>query len=210
MRALIWDLDGTILDSYGVIVDCTHEALREAGIEIDRRELHTRLIASSVKTVLEDFEARQGLTLGRFWERYQVLNVARDDEVKLMDGAAETLERLSKTDIPSFVYTHKGATARAVLQKLGVLRYFTDVLSAEAGLPRKPAPDGLLWLIKRYDLDKNQTFYVGDRPIDVECALNAHVRSILYRPPESPAVPTGREDHIVADLRQIPGLFAIS
>ncbi len=205
MTALIWDLDGTLLDSYGVILDSVLATLREEGVIPDPSETYKRLIAGSVKSFLSGF-ASAGLDPDGLWRRYRELSTARDDEVKLMDGAREALEALSSMGIPGFVYTHKGDTARQVLERLGVLHYFTDVLSAEAGLPRKPAPDGLNALIDRHKLDKSDTYYIGDRPIDVSCAVNAGVKSILYRPPASPAVPTGAETYIVADLREIPEL----
>ncbi len=205
MTALIWDLDGTLLDSYGVILDCVLAALREEGVVCDPSETYRRLIAGSVKEFLGGFAAA-GQDPNRLWKRYRELSTARDGEVKLTAGAKEALEALSGMGFPEFVYTHKGDTAPLVLERLGVLRYFTDVLTAGAGLPRKPAPDGLNALCARHTLDKSHTYYIGDRPIDVRCAVNAGVKSILFLPPASPAVPTGDETHIVADLREISKL----
>ena len=202
MTALIWDLDGTLLDSYGIILNCVLAALREEGIVRDPSETYGQLIAGSVKSFFGNFAAA-GLDPDRLWERYRALSTARDGEVRLMDGAREALEALSGRGIPQFVYTHKGESAPLVLERLGVLRYFADVLTAGAGLPRKPAPDGLNALCARHNLDKSHTYYIGDRPIDVRCAANAGVKSILFRPPASPAVPTGDETYIVADLREI-------
>lgn len=207
MIALIWDLDGTLLDSYGIILDSTLRALGEAGVTVERRELHRRLIASSLRSVLREIGKERGLDPDALGRRVDELDRARSAQVPLMDGAAEALGELSEMGLPGFVYTHNNDSSRDVLRRLGVLHFFTHVLTAEAGLPRKPAPDGINWLVDRFALDRSQTFYVGDRPIDVECAVNSGVRSILYLPPSSPAVPTGREDCIVSDLRDIPGLF---
>lgn len=207
MTALIWDLDGTLLNSYGIILDSTVTALGEAGVYVERRELHRRLIASSVRSVLREIGEERGLDAGALWRRVDGLDRARSGEVPLMDGAAEALGELTERGFLSFVYTHNSEDTKGVLERHGVLRYFTYVLTAEAGLPRKPAPDGVNWLVERFGLQRSRTFYVGDRPIDVRCAVNAGVGSILFLPPSSPAVPTGREDYIVSDLREIPGLF---
>ncbi len=51
--------------------------------------------------------------------------------------------------------------------------------------------------------ERNALTMVGDRSIDIECAENAHVRSIMFRPEYSVAEPTGRETHIVKDLMEI-------
>lgn len=208
MTALIWDLDGTLLDSYGVIVDSTLRALAEAGVTAERRELHRRLIASSVRDVLGEIGRERGLDAHALWLRVDALDRARNDSISLMDGAAEALEALHGMDVPSFVYTHNSRASLEILDRHGVLRFFTDALTAEAGLPRKPAPDGINALTVHHSLDKRHTFYIGDRPIDIRCAENAGVGSVLFLPPSSPAVPTGRETYIVRDLREIPDIIA--
>lgn len=208
MTALIWDLDGTLLNSYGIILDSTLRALAEAGVTVERRELHRRLIASSVRNVLRELGEQYGLNADALWQRVDGLDRERNDEVPLMEGAAETLERLSEMGVRSFVYTHNSEASREVLRRHGVLGYFTYVLTSEAGLPRKPAPDGIEWIVQRYKLDKSQTFYIGDRPIDAACARNAGVGFLLFKPPASPAVPTGTERATVTRLTQVPEFFA--
>ena len=205
MTALIWDLDGTVLDSYGVILDCVLATLRQEGVICDPSETYRRLIAGSVKEFLGGFAAA-GLDPDRLWDRYRALSTARDGEIRLTDGARETLEALAGRGFAQFVYTHKGESALTVLESLGVLPCFTDVPTAGAGLPRKPAPDGINALCARHSLDKSHTYYIGDRPIDVRCAVNARVKSVLFLPPGSPAVPTGDETYIVGDLREISKL----
>ncbi len=201
MTALIWDLDGTLLDSYGIIVDSVLAVAAERGVRLDRAGTHRELIAGSVK----DFLASRFPGAPELWDRYRAVSAARDGEITLMPGAAGTLRALKEAGVRSFVYTHKGAAAPEVLRRLGVLEYFDCVLTAEAGLPRKPAPDGIEWLVRRYGLDKSRTFYIGDRPIDAKCAENAGVGCILYKPAGSPAEPTGTELITVPDLRNLPG-----
>lgn len=200
MITLLWDLDGTLLDSYKVILESVLAVLSREGMTPDPAETYKRLIETSVKSFLGEVSEYPN----RLWERYRALNAARDGEIRLMDGAAETLRALTAMGVPNFVFTHKGETARAVLRRLGVLTYITDVLSAGGGIPRKPAPDGIDLLIARHNLDRRQTFYIGDRPIDMECAKNAGVRGILFLPPSSPASPTGWETYTVSTLTEIP------
>ncbi len=203
MTAVIWDLDGTLLDSYKVILESVLEVLAQEGLTPDPAETYRRLIETSVKSFLGE----QGGDPDRLWERYRALSTARDGEVRLMRGAAETLRTLADRGVPNFVFTHKGETARQVLDRLGVLTYISGVLSAGDGVPRKPAPDGLNALIARHGLDRRQTFYIGDRPIDMECAKNAGVSGILFLPPSSPAAPTGWETAAVSALTEIPELI---
>ncbi len=199
MTAVIWDLDGTLLDSYRVIVESVLQVMEEAGVRLDYGKTHAALIAGSTKTFLARYPEGD-----RLWTRYVEVSTARDGEVRLMDGAREALETLRAKGAAQFVYSHKARTATRVLDELGIGTCFTYVLTSDEGLPRKPAPDGIEWLVRRFDLDKRRTFYIGDRPIDVECAERAGVRRVLFLPGGSPAVPTGREDITVSDLRRIP------
>jgi HAD superfamily hydrolase (TIGR01549 family) len=78
----------------------------------------------------------------------------------------------------NFIYTHKGSTCFEMLKKKDIDLYFTEVVTSESNFPRKPEPDALLYLIDKYALNKNTTYYIGDRDIDIMCAINAGIKSI--------------------------------
>ena len=128
--AFIWDLDGTLLDSYGVIVNSLYQIYKEKGIEIDKQEILRDVINESVS-------------------------------------------------------------------------YFDDIVTSLDGFERKPSPDGINYLIEKHHLDKEKTFYVGDRPMDILCAANAHIKSIMFVPDNSVARSTGKETYIIKDLLDI-------
>lgn len=65
------------------------------------------------------------------------------------------------------MYTHKGIHANDILEHAGILKYFKEVVTSKNGFPRKPAPDGVNYLVEKYHLDVNSTFYVGDRNLDM-------------------------------------------
>ena len=70
---------------------------------------------------------------------------------------------------------------------------------------RDDAPDGVLYLTQKYHLDPETTYYVGDRKLDVLCAKNAGVKSILFLEEGSCVEPTGLEDLVVHELTEIVG-----
>ena len=59
------------------------------------------------------------------------------------------------------------------------------------------------YLVNKYALDPDQTWYVGDRSMDVLSAKDAGVRAVLLLPDGSRVLPTGREDRIIRFLREI-------
>ena len=123
--------------------------------------------------------------------------------MRLNPHAQTVLHRLQEQGAKHFVYTHKGASAPAVLDRLGIGRYFTEVITAGHGFARKPDPEGVDYLVRRHGLDKDQCFYVGDRMIDMECAANARIKSILYLYSQSSLLAKDLATYCVQDLQDI-------
>ena len=205
-RAYIWDLDGTLLDSYKVIVPSLYEAFREAGLDLDQEEIHRQIIYTSVSSYIRKITAEAGMDYDVVHKRFTELRVRRDPELRLNPNAEETLAILADNGAKHCLYTHSGRSTEAVLARLGVSGFFEEIVTNEYGFARKPVPDAVNYLIDKYRLDRERTFYVGDRTIDMDCAVNAGIRGILYLPKGNPCIPNGSESCIVRDLLEITRL----
>ena len=195
---LIWDLDGTLLDSYGVIVSSLRDTLAEFRVTPDPADILRQVKDGSVSAFLKQTAAETGLSLPQLRQRYSEISGSRVLDIPTMPHTPEILSDTAAAGAAHFVYTHRGTTTAPVLENLNLAHYFQEVITSLNGFPRKPSPDALLYLIERHRLDKSRVFYVGDRTLDVECAQNAGVRSILY----SPSGP-GAADYVVRDLMEI-------
>ena len=82
-----------------------------------------------------------------------------------------------------------------------------EILTMEDGFKRKPDPEAINYLVDKYNLNKNFTYYVGDRHLDIDSANNAGIRSIFFKPEDSYVEPTQRETHIVYDLIEIKDII---
>lgn len=199
----IWDLDGTLLDSYGMIVSSLVSAFSDHGFRANPADVLEDVKLTCVTHYIDSHIAesdgdREGLLadMRRYTEKHL-------DLVTLIPGAKDALERLKADGAAHFVYTHRGETAKPLLRRLGIIDLFEDVVTGESGLRPKPAPDGVLWLVHRYSLDRDHTYYVGDRTLDAECAVNAGVRSIQYLEPGTCVQETGHEDLVIRDYRDL-------
>lgn len=201
--ALIWDLDGTLLDSYGVISSSLQEALAEFQVHKDLTDIRHMAKEGSVSAVIKLTAAETGLPAQRIKDRYLEISGARVLEIPLMPHSREILEGTAALGCVHFVYTHRGKTAEPVLEHLGLQGYFREIVTSINGFPRKPSPDALFYLMEKHRLEKGQVFYVGDRSLDMECAKNAGVRGILYSPSG-----TGTADYVVRDLMEIKAIAA--
>ena len=204
--SFIWDLDGTLLDSYGVIVPSVCEMLAEKGISSDPEEVRRFVIARSVKEYLQLLGREYGFDYAPAKERYSAITEKHNADIRLMEGARETLQALSEKGVRHFVLTHRGRTTEAVLRTVGLEGVFEETVTSLNGFARKPDPEGLNYLIGKYGLDRAETYYVGDRPLDIDCAANALVHSVLYEPDESLGLASGKEEYVVRRLTDIVGL----
>ena len=203
MRAFIWDLDGTLLDSYGVITSSAVDALKEYGISADPEELLRYMKNRSLTSWLRNASGESGVPFEKLIGRYTEITHERDDRITLMSGAAETLRGLRKGGGANYVYTHRGKSAYTVLERLGVLGEFDDLITNEDGFAPKPSGDGIRELMRRHGLEPEESCYIGDRPMDVLCARDAGVTAVLFRPADGCVEPTGQEDLIISDLPEI-------
>lgn len=174
----IWDLDGTLLDSYQAILAGIEETYTQFDIPFDREEIHAFILTYSVKDLLARDAQKYGKDLAQLNQARANSLREKNTAIQLMEGAREVLEWTVQEGIQNFIYTHKSDNAFQVLADLGVDHYFTEILTSDSGFARKPDPEALLYLIEKYDLDKSTTYYVGDRLLDVETALAAGIGSI--------------------------------
>ena len=201
--AFIWDLDGTLFDSYAIIVSAVCQGLGELGLTVEKDEVFQKVTATSVSHYLQEIARQQGFDQAALFGRCCAIQTGMDGSIRLNPNAAQVLQALQARGAQHFVYTHKGGSAQSVLDRLGIGHFFTEVVTAAQGFTRKPAPDGVDYLVHKYGLDRQHCYYVGDRTIDMACAANAKIQSILYLYSPSSAQGKDQATYCVEDLQQI-------
>lgn len=202
-KAIIWDLDGTLLDSYSVIVESLRLTMGEAGVIVPFHDVWQYTITDSVSSFLKKISEEHTISLEHLKQRYSQISSSKYLEIKTMKNAMEVLGMLQENGVDNFVFTHRGKTTIPVLDNLGMTGYFKEILTSQSGFARKPAPDAINYLIERNGLDREHTYYVGDRSLDMGCARNAGIDGILFLPEGSIDVSGGSETYIVKDLMDI-------
>ena len=196
--AFIWDLDGTLLDSYEAILSGIEETFGQFAIPYDKEKVRDFILKYSVQDLLEQVAEERKLDA-------EVLNQVRaqslsekNTQVVLMPGAREVLAWADQAEIQQFVYTHKGDNALTILRDLGLEFYFKEILTSQSGFARKPSPEAATYLLDKYRLDSENTYYIGDRTLDVEFAQNSGLQSINFL--ES----SYKGNHRIQELADIP------
>ena len=199
--AFIWDLDGTLLDSYEAILSGIEETFAQFSIPYDKGKVREFILKYSVQDLLVQVAEERKLDA-------EVLNQVRaqslaekNAQVGLMPGAREVLSWADQAGIQQFVYTHKGDNAFTILRDLGLESYFTEILTSQSGFERKPSPEVATYLIDKYQFNPKKTYYIGDRTLDVEFAQNSGIQSLNFL--ES----SYEGNHRIQELADIPYIF---
>ena len=199
--AFIWDLDGTLLDSYEAILSGIEETFAQFAIPYDKEKVREFILKYSVQDLLVQVAEERKLDV-EMLNRARAQSLAeKNAQVVLMPGAREMLAWADQVGIQQFVYTHKGDNALTILRDLGLESYFTEILTSQSGFVRKPSPEAANYLLGKYQLDSEKTYYIGDRTLDVEFAQNSGIQSINFL--ES----TYEGNHRIQGLADIPYIF---
>ena len=175
VRALIFDLDGTLIDSKLDLIHSVNAMLRE----LKRPELETetisgyighgapQLVARAMGGTATEEELKHALQffLG-YYEDHKM------DNTCAYAGVAETLERLGQR--PMAVLTNKPARISVrILKALGLEKYFRAIYGGNSFESKKPDPFGATTILRELGVAPRESMIVGDSEVDVQTARNA-------------------------------------
>ena len=178
-RHLIFDLDGTLLDTIDDICFAINKALRECGYDYQYdRESTKALVGDGADMLLHRALRDKGYDAQAFaqlkpiyMEYYRIHQVERAHP---FEGLKETLQRLKAKGIRLSCVTNKpDALAHTILDMHFGEGFFDFVLGAKEGLPVKPNPTSTYACMEAVGVAKEQCLYVGDSHVDIATGHNA-------------------------------------
>lgn len=199
--SFIWDFDGTLVESYDAIRQVLILLYDTYEWPMDEDFVFDFIIKESVGELLRRLAAEHDVPFEELLCFFNREQEARDHMINLVPHAKAALQFTQERGIQNFIYTHKGATTKAVLARLGIDQYFTEVITSANGFIRKPHPEGINYLLDKYKLDKEKAYYIGDRKLDVKVAEHAGIKSINLNQPDSSI------NDKIADLSEIITIF---
>lgn len=202
-RAFIWDLDGTLLDSYDAILAGLEETYASYQLPFDRASIKDYILKYSVQDLLVAVAAEYQLDVTDLNHRRAESLAEKNAQVVLMEGARDVLSWAKDVGIQQFVYTHKGENALVILRDMGLESFFTEILTSQSGFARKPNPEAAIYLMKKYGLEPENTYYIGDRSLDIDFARNSQIQSINFLTSDYEG------NHQMKTLRDIPSVLSL-
>jgi HAD superfamily hydrolase (TIGR01549 family) len=179
---LLFDLDGTLIDSVYQHILAWREALEQIGIRLSNASIHRR-IGMSGRLIVQSFLRESGRQLAApEMEQVQQLQSSaylnRFREVRPLPGAADLLSVLARLSVPFAIGTSsKRQHAQPSLDLLGV-NAGTTVVTADEVQSAKPSPDLFLACAERLGVEINGCMIVGDSTWDILAARRARALGI--------------------------------
>ena len=180
VKLVIFDLDGTLINSNGDLKFCMNKMLEDYGLpKITTEETYQfvgygarRFVELALKGNLDNFEERF-LTFNKYLATYS------DDNAYIYEGLDELLLTLKEKGVKLAIVSNKqqDATDFVVNKMLG--KYNFDVVCGIGGnFKTKPDTTAVEYVLKTLGVKKEETLYVGDSEIDMLTAINAGLKSV--------------------------------
>jgi 2-phosphoglycolate phosphatase len=176
VAGVLFDLDGTLVDSLPAIGAAMSRTLREFGYEIEPDAI-IPLIGAPMQVLAQQLTGVTDEVAARMYQRY--LERYFDEFIQLtsaLEGADALLERLSAAGLALAVVTNKneyGGKRTIAIQ--GWDRYFDSVVGRDTAAHPKPAPDGPLYALNALAVEVCESAFVGDTEFDMEAARSAGI-----------------------------------
>lgn len=212
IKNIIFDLDGTLIDSYKTIFKASERTLLHLGIkeQLVEEEFYKKIghhfldIFKELNIPVFNFE--------EFIEIYKKVYFDYIDDSKMYPGLLDTLDVLREKNIYISLLTTKGQDqADKIIDYFNLRNYFSVVMGRRDNIANKPSAEPLLIICKELKVLSNETLMVGDTEIDIQCGKNAGAKtcgcSYGYRTPY--LLSLENPDFIISSISDLPHLLNI-
>jgi pyrophosphatase PpaX len=208
--ALLFDLDGTVVDSIELIVQAAVHAFDGREGPRPTREEWVALIGTPLAPMLRRW-AHDDADVKFLWDRYRAYQVEHHDRlVSAYPGAVELIRRLhARGHAMAIVSSKIEAGIRRSLDYVGITDCFGALIGIEATEKHKPEPEPVLLALERLGASASDAWFIGDSPHDVHAGHAARVKTIgvLTGPYDRATMEAARPSHLVENLTDIEPLL---
>lgn len=180
-QAVIFDLDGTLVNSLDDLADSVNKVLGEYNLPQHDIESYKYRVGNGIRKLMQRSlpEDKQNLldeALDKFKAIYAKHNL---DKTAPYPQIKELLQELQAQNIKLGICTNKhDEAAKDIVKILFGEGIFTEIIGDKTGLKRKPDPSKVLTIAKNWNLQPQQIAYLGDSGVDMQTAVNAQMLAV--------------------------------
>lgn len=180
-KAIVFDLDGTLLNTLEDLADSTNYALGACGFPVRTLEEVRRFVGNGIRKLIERAvpktatEPKITECFNIFCEHYKQ---NMENKTAEYDGISEMLSTLYAAGYKMAIVTNKADFAAQVLCGNLFGKYIKTVVGSVDTRPNKPAPDGVYYALQQMGVSKDEAVFVGDSEVDILTAQNAEIDAI--------------------------------
>ena len=214
-KAVIFDLDGTLLNTLEDLANSCNYALEQYGYKVHELEKYKRFLGDGRLKLIERIlpeEYRNPEIIEKVLTIYdEHYKVHMDDITRPYDGILEVLDILRENEMKLAVVSNKPHEFATEV----VLKYFGDrfdvVFGHRENFKTKPDPETVLEAIKKLGVKKEECIFVGDSDIDIKTAKNANLKSIgvLWGFRSKEELEAEGADYLVSNVGEILKIFEV-
>ena len=175
-KYVIFDVDGTILDTEKAILSSLQQVLREEGKDYQQEDLRFALGIPGKETL----RRLDVIDVERVQSKWSQTVLDFSNEVQIFEDLKEVIETLSESPVRTGIVTSK--TKQELIDEFepfGLSSFFEHTVCADDTENHKPNPEPLLVCLDNLNATKNEAIYIGDSVYDMQCANSAGVKFAL-------------------------------
>lgn len=181
-KLIVFDLDGTLIDSVPDIKDCINDMLKKFGHKERQLSEIKQMIGHGARNLVKN-AIGEDLTKDQLQARLDYYNDiytnSGSPKTKLFDGIANVLNEFKARGFLLAVLTNKPQETTDDVYNTYLSEFgFDCVIGQRPEFKIKPDPDALLYLLEKLNVKKENAFFVGDGETDVQVGINAGVKSV--------------------------------
>ncbi len=173
---VIFDLDGTLLNTLEDLKDSVNFALGEAGMPLRSMEEIRGFVGNGVMRLMELSvpEGKKNPEFEKVFEAFkEYYSLHCNDKTGLYDHVEELLRELKSRGYKMAIVSNKYYDAVQELREQYFSEYIQVAIGEKVGINRKPAPDTVIEALKMLESTRETAVYVGDSEVDIATAKNA-------------------------------------
>jgi len=210
LPAILFDLDGTLIDTIELIVSSALHAFEGWPGTVPTEEDWIRGIGTPLVEQLRSYAPNEA-DVAVLLERYRAYqHIHHDRLTRCYDGVPDVITRLAQRGYPMAIVTSKASfIARRSLEWVGLASYFQAVVGYDETTRHKPEPDPVLFALEQLGATPERAVFVGDSPHDIHSGNAAGVLTVAatWGPFTRETLAVAGPNHFIECLADLPGVL---